>query len=174
MASYDCAMPSPSREPTVQYRVEEAALAHDERLRSLYRLWQSKRAGRTLPTRQDFGHRELVPWFGNLILLDVVAGGSDYRYRLFGVTLAQEAGFDMTGKLLSEYPLKDRLPHFYEVFAQVLRDRAPALSEHDPGVANVRRRRRLILPLGRGGETVDMIMTANYAVEILRKPDPYL
>ena len=163
-----------SRDPTVQYRIDEAALAHDERLLALYRLWQSKRGGRTLPARSDFGHRELVPWFGNLILLDVVNGGADYRYRLFGVTLAQEAGFDMTGKLLSEYPLKDRLPHFYEVFAQVLRNRAPALSEHDPGVTNVRRRRRLILPLGKDGETVDMMMTANYAVEILRAPDPYL
>ncbi|MCC6467268.1 MAG: PAS domain-containing protein [Alphaproteobacteria bacterium] len=160
--------------PTVTYRIDEAGLAHDERLLGLFRLWQSKRRERPMPARADFGHEELQPWFGNLILLDVIDGGADYRYRLFGLVLATEAGFDMTGKLLSEYPLKDRLPHFREVFAQVLRDPVPALSEHDPGVSNVRRRRRLILPLAKDGRAVDMLMTANYAVDIVRKPDPYL
>jgi hypothetical protein len=167
-------MANKSTEPTVNYRVDEAALAHDERLLSLFRLWQSKRGVRRLPARSDFDHRELLPWFGNLILLDVLDGGTDYRYRLFGVVLAQEAGFDMSGKLLSEYPIKVNLPHFYDVFANVIRNRSPALSEHDPGVKHIRRRRRLILPLGKDGETVDMIMTANYAVEILQKPGPYL
>jgi hypothetical protein len=167
-------MANTSPNPAVDYAVDEAALAHDERLLGLFRLWQSKRKGRTLPKRGDFDHRELLPWFGNLILLDVLDGGADYRYRLFGIVLAQEAGFDMTGKLLSEYPIKSNLPHFYEVFANVIRDRAPALSEHDPAVSHIRRRRRLVLPLGKDGETVDMMMSANYAVEILRKPDPYL
>ncbi len=168
------AMAEQNAQPIVTYRVDEAALAHDDRLLALFRLWTAKRAGRVLPARSDFDHRELLPWFGNLILLDVLDGGADYRYRLFGVTLAQEAGFDMTGKLLSEYPIKANLPHFYAVFATVIRERTPALSEHDPGVKHIRRRRRLVLPLGRDGATVDMIMTANYAIEILRQPDPYL
>jgi hypothetical protein len=167
-------MAKASTSPTVNYQVDEAALAHDERLLGLFRLWQSKRNGRTLPARGDFDHRDLLPWFGNLILVDVIDGGADYRYRLFGITLAQEAGFDMTGKLLSKYPIRSNLPHFLEVFGNVIRTRAPALSEHDPGVSHIRRRRRLTLPLGKDGETVDMIMTGNYAVEILRNPDPYL
>ncbi|MCC7045205.1 MAG: PAS domain-containing protein [Alphaproteobacteria bacterium] len=167
-------MAPPSERPKVAYQVDEADLAHDERLLGLYRLWQSKRKDRQLPSRAAFQHAELPPWFGTLILLDVLDGGADYRYRLFGLVLATEAGFDMTGKLLSKYPIRSNLPHFREVFAEVLRTRAPALSEHDPGVAHIRRRRRLILPLGKDGETVDMIMTANYAVEVVRKPDPYL
>jgi len=160
--------------PTVTYDVDAHGLAHDERLLKLYRLWDSKRRGRVLPSRTDFDHAELAPWFGNLILLDVLEGGEDYRYRLFGVTLAEEAGFDMTGKKLSEYPIPRMLPYFYAVFREVIRRRTPAFSEHNPSVPNVRRRRRLSLPLGKDGETVDMIMTVNYAVDIVHKPDPYL
>ncbi len=160
--------------PTVQYDIDVKGLGHDERLRTLYLLWDGKRRGRTLPARSDFDHAELAPWFGNLILLDVLEGGKDFHYRLFGVTLAEEAGFDMTGRKLSDYPITSLLPHFRAVFAEIIRRRAPALSEHDPAVPNVRRRRRLILPLGRDGETVDMMMTYNYAVEIVRPPDPYL
>lgn len=161
-------------DPSVTYRIGEADLAHDERLLALFHLWQRKRAARQIPARSDFDHADLAPWFGNLILLDVIDGGEDYRYRLFGITLAREAGFDMTGKLLSEYPIPSRLPHFFAVFAEIIRNPAPALSEHDPAVPNVRRRRRLILPLGKDGRTVDKIMTANYAVDIVRKPDSYL
>jgi len=160
--------------PTVQYDIDAQALAHDERLLALYRLWDSKRGGRRLPARSDFDHAELAPWFGNLIILDVLDGGKNFHYRLFGVTLAEEAGFDMTGRKLSDYPIASNLPHFFAVFTEIIKRRAPALSEHDPAVPNVRRRRRLILPLGRDGETVDMMMTYNYAVEIVRPPDPYL
>ncbi len=74
--------------PIVQYDVDAQGLAHDERLLALYRLWDSKRRGRLLPARSDFDHAELAPWFGNLILLDVLEGGKDFHYRLFGVTLA--------------------------------------------------------------------------------------
>ncbi|MBL8706790.1 MAG: PAS domain-containing protein [Rhodospirillales bacterium] len=160
--------------PIVQYDIDAQGLAHDERLLALYRLWDSKRRGRTLPARADFEHAELAPWFGNLILLDVLEGGKDFHYRLFGVTLAEEAGFDMTGRKLTDYPITSNLPHFFSVFTEIIKRRSPALSEHDPAVPNVRRRRRLILPLGRNGETVDMMMTYNYAVEIVRPPDPYL
>jgi hypothetical protein len=80
----------------------------------------------------------------------------------------------MTGKLLSEYPIKDALPQFFAVHREVVRRAAPAFGEHDPRVAQVRRRRRLILPFGEDGRTVDRTMTANYAVEVLREPDSYL
>lgn len=167
-------MADPTAAPTILYDVDEHNLASDERLLNLYRLWNAKRGARSLPARADFDLAELAPWFGNLILLDVLDGGKDFRYRLFGVILAQEAGFDMTGKKLSEYPIPSLLPHFYEVFREVILRRKPAMSEHDPSVPNVRRRRRLILPLAKDGETVDMIMTFNYAVEVVHKPEPYL
>jgi hypothetical protein len=165
-------MPGPS-DPLTIHDVGEADLAADERLLSLFRLWQSKRRGRRLPARGDLRPEELKPWLGNLIVLDVIDGGRDFRYRLFGTNVVRQAGFDMTGKLLSEYPIEDALPHFFATHREVVRRAAPAFGEHDPRVAHVRRRRRLILPFGEDGRTVDRTMTANYAIEVVREPDSY-
>lgn len=38
--------------------------------------------------------------------MDVIDGGRDFRYRLFGTAIAQHSEFDLTGRLLSEFPAK--------------------------------------------------------------------
>ncbi len=161
-------------EPAVIFGVAESELAVDERLLGLFRLWESKRGDRALPARADLRPEELKPWLGNLIVLDVIDGGRDFRYRLVGVNVVRQAGFDMTGKLLSEYPIKDVLPYFLATHREVVRLAVPAFGEHNPRVALVRKRRRLILPFGEDGKTVDRTMTANYAIELVREPDRYL
>ncbi|MGQ0677476.1 MAG: PAS domain-containing protein [Rhodospirillales bacterium] len=161
-------------DPRVIHGVSEPDLEIDQRLLGLFRLWNAKRRGRKLPARADLRPEELKPWLGNLIVLDVIDGGRDFRYRLFGTNIVRQAGFDMTGKLMSEYPIKDALPHFFETHRDVVRLATPALGEHNPRVALVRRRRRLILPFGEDGETVDRTITANYAIEVVREPDRYL
>jgi len=159
---------------SVVYDVTEVELRHDQRLLELFRLWQSKRADRIAPARADIPTEELLPWLGNIILLDVIDGGKDFRYRLFGSLIAREAGFDMTGKMLSEYPIKSRLPFLFQVHRELVRRACPALAEHNPGVPNVRRRRRLLLPFSSDGKTVDMTLSANYAIEVVRPPERYL
>lgn len=158
----------------VVHDAREEDMLGDQRLIGFYRLWQAKRRDRRLPARSDLTHDELKPWFGNLILLDVIDGGRDFRYRLFGMNIVRQAGFDMTGKFLSEYPIPDVLPHFLTTHREVVRRAAPAFSEHNPRVALVRKRRRLIVPFGDDGRTVDRTMTVNYAVEVVREPDQYL
>jgi hypothetical protein len=44
----------------------------------------------------------LKPWMGRLVVYEAVDGGADYRYRLVGSSLAAHAGFDLTGRLVSE------------------------------------------------------------------------
>lgn len=161
-------------DPAVIHGVSEADLAMDERLLGLFRLWNRKRGDRVLPARHDIRPEELKPWFGNLIVLDVLDGGRDFRYRLFGTAIVFQAGFDMTGKLLSEYPIKEVLPFFLATHREVVRRATPAFGEHNPCVATVRKRRRLILPFGEDGKTVDRTMTANYAIEVVREPDRYI
>ncbi len=161
-------------EYSVVYDVTEAELTHDPRLLALFRLWQSKRQGRLAPARADFSTEELRPWLGNIILLDVVDGGKDFHYRLFGSVVAREAGFDMTGKMLSHYPIKSRLPFLFEVHRELVRRACPALTEHNPAVPNVRRRRRLLLPFSRDGKTIDMTLSANYAIDVVTPPERYL
>jgi hypothetical protein len=167
-------MSDPEAEHAVVYDVTEERLGHDPRLLNLLRLWQSKRAARMAPARAEFRPEDLQPWLGNIILLDVIEGGKDFRFRLFGSAVAREAGFDMTGKLLSEYPIKTTLPFLFEVQREVVRRACPALTEHNPAVPNVRRRRRLLLPFSSDGKSIDMTLSANYAIDVIRPPDRYL
>lgn len=149
------------------YDVRPAELVHDERLESLYRLWDSKRGSRLMPARRDLTTEELTPWFGNLCIVDVLDGGKDFRYRLYGTTIAREAGFDMTGRLLSEYPIAKMIPFFGDAYNEIIRRRCAAFGEHNPGVDSVRRRRRLLLPFSTDGETVDKILSCNYAIDVV-------
>lgn len=149
------------------YDVTPAELEHDERLLSLYRLWDSKRSARLMPARSDLPIEELTPWFGNLCIVDVLDGGGDFRYRLYGTTIAREAGFDMTGRLLSDYPIKPMIPFFGDAYNEIIRRKCAAFGEHNPGVDSVRRRRRLLLPFGADGQTVDKILSCNYAIDVV-------
>src|SRR3546814_16038514 len=58
--------------------------------------------GRVAPDRID--PMQMRPALGHIMLLDVLDGGADYRYRVYGSEIAQRAGFDMTGKCPSELP----------------------------------------------------------------------
>ncbi len=44
----------------------------------------------------------LLPWMGWITLYDVVDGGRDVRYRLVGSRITEQAGVDLTGRLVSQ------------------------------------------------------------------------
>ena len=76
----------------------------DERLAFRLHYWHNVRAergdGRFPPgaVRPE----ALVPILGHLMVLDVERGGMDARYRLYGSRIAEHAGKDWTGYLVSE------------------------------------------------------------------------
>src|SRR5260221_8731770 len=65
--------------------------------------WYRLRGHRPLPHIQDIEPLDLKPALGRVMLLDAIED-VDFRYRLYGTTLARHSGFDMTGRLLSEFP----------------------------------------------------------------------
>ncbi len=75
---------------------------------ALYRHWQDKAGESGLPGREMFNPFELKPWLGHLMLLQVLDGGQDFFYRLFGVAVAELVGFDITGSRLSDLPDEGR------------------------------------------------------------------
>ena len=99
----------------------------------------------------------LRPWLGHLILLDVIDGGKDFRYRLHGTWLVELFGADLTGKHLSEldYPVA-RLWHEYQT---CVRERRPlsvvskTLSEKDHRLID-----KVVLPLAHDGAVVDRLL----------------
>ena len=65
-------------------------------------LWSSNCDDAQIPLRTDFPMEVLRPWVGNLILMDVLDGGLDFRYRLIGTDIVEIVGRDLTGKQVSE------------------------------------------------------------------------
>ena len=65
-------------------------------------LWEAKRNSRSLPMREDLAFEELAPWFGHVLIMDVIDGGRDFRYRMIGTAITGFLERDYSGRLVSE------------------------------------------------------------------------
>jgi len=64
--------------------------------------WDSKRGGRAMPSRSDIRPSELRDHLGWVILVDVLPGFADFRYKLVGTLVTQYYLEDTTGKTVRE------------------------------------------------------------------------
>ena len=60
--------------------------------------WESKRAGRAMPSRSDISPAQLKNHLGWVMILDVLPGERDFRYRLIGTLVTQYFSGDATGQ----------------------------------------------------------------------------
>ncbi|MEQ8665313.1 MAG: hypothetical protein RIC16_06280 [Rhodospirillales bacterium] len=65
-------------------------------------LWAQKRGGRIGPALKDYDWDELKPWWGRMVITDILRDPFDYRYRLFGTHLTDVFETDPTGRKASE------------------------------------------------------------------------
>jgi hypothetical protein len=131
-------------------------------LAALLTLWERKRRGRLAPQRRDFTAEDLHLWFGNLMVIDVVEGGQDFRYRVYGTDIATAYGHDMTNRLASEFPAP--VAEFVlSNYREIVTDMRPMFCEHTPPLeVSVYSWQRLILPLSEDGASVSQILVAIY------------
>jgi hypothetical protein len=133
-------------------------------LAALHRLWESKRTAAMMPSRRDFRVEELGPWLGHLMLVDAIDAGQDFAYRVFGTSIAEFLGHDLTGKRLSTIAPQRQRPVSDEYNAVIAARRpryvvgSPFLSRRFAVVA------RAILPLSHAGCTVDQLLIGFYNV----------
>ena len=86
-------------------------------------LWQAKRGERFAPALKDYDWDDLRPWWGKMVITDMLRDPFDYRYRLFGTHLADIFETDPTGRKASDlkddikYDISDDLP-FYEFLCE--------------------------------------------------------
>ena len=137
----------------------------DARLRGLWEYWKSKRAGTTLPGRAAISPHEMRPWLGNLLLMDVVEEGRDFRYRLHGTQLVQLFGADLTGRLVSALGVPD-VDRLLAEGRRVVESRDAHYTE-ETVVAEKQHIAiaKLILPLASNGSDVDMLIVGIYRRE---------
>jgi len=151
---YDRAMSSPEQDDPPEIR--------HPLLQRLLVLWQTKCGDRMMPGRADFDVLELKDWLGNLILIDVLDGAAEFRYRLYGSVLASYYGRDLTGKLTAAMRPETR-DLVRREYARVCAARHPMMIERKRSVKHSTRLvAKLILPLAADGVTVDMILVASY------------
>ena len=115
---------------------------------------------------------DMRPALGYLMLLDVLDGGADFRYRVYGSIIAQHSNFDMTGRRLSELRPDQGVGAFFQmVYRAVLVRPEPIYTEHaPPPTIRVKLWYRLILPLFGDDGTVGRLLVGNVPGE-WRHPD---
>ena len=69
-------------------------------LNAMLQMWNSKCAGRAMPSRADFSPRELKDYLGWIFLVDVLE--NDYRYRVVGSHITRYFLGHGTGKTLTQ------------------------------------------------------------------------
>jgi hypothetical protein len=120
-------------------------------------LWDSKHGSKRFPAWSDFDQAELKRFWPHLMVLDVLPG-QDFRYRHYGAGLAILFAHDFTDTVTSSLPPSERqrVEHDY---VQALDGQArDVVMERRVDGIRYRNVRKLILPLGKDGETVDTLL----------------
>lgn len=127
--------------------------------------WDSKRRARSMPSRADIRPDELKDWLSQLLLVDVIDGGAEFRYRLLGTKLTAFFPEDATNKTFSE-ALKAFGPVTVEqtknVYKTVIDRRRPALVK-GPGYyfrQDSKAFQAILTPLSDDNKNVSMIFGA--------------
>ena len=146
--------------------VGDAVIA-DARLRALFGYWREKRGDRAMPARADLDPLEIPTLLPIVGLVDVLDDGARFRYRLVGTEMVDADGHDPTGRFLDEaLPDSGYADYLIGLFREVTRERRALYGESDSrGRGRIECQvRRLLMPLSRDGQAVDMIFGGQVAV----------
>ena len=136
-----------------------------EKLRAIYQYWDSKRAGREMPSRADLDPADLKPHLPQIVLLDVVQDPLRFRYRLVGTEVTRvrrgTSKSDPTGTYVDEVTHHQGTSAILAHYRRVVLERKPSL-DHGTYTPDPERPwarfTRLVMPLSKNGTTVDMLM----------------
>ncbi len=147
----------------------------DARLRELLEYWRSKRASRRMPARADIDPIDIPTLLPIVGLVDVLDGGARFRFRLLGTEVVDAAGYNPTGRYLDQaLPDSGYSDYLIGLFREVVRARRPLYGESDllGGDRVERHVRRLLMPLSRYGETVDMVFGGQVVIATSKNAAP--
>ena len=94
-------IPISARARNVQSEIDPREL-NNPILAFLRNYWESKRAGRAMPSRADIKPAEMKEYLGWIILIDVLPSFEDFRFRMIGTRVSQYFLADATGQTMRE------------------------------------------------------------------------
>ena len=123
------------------------------------------------PSVTDFDIIDFRKPMKYLMYLDVLDGGSDFQYRVYGTGISQISGFDLTGARLSETQIPPVTRDFMMAcYAAVVSRRDLLFTEHHPPVHfKIATWSRVLAPLVDDTGAVARIVAINYP-DRLREP----
>jgi hypothetical protein len=97
---------------------------------------------------------------GYVHLVEPVEGDGDFRYRVFGSLVSSVSGFDVTGKLMSDFAASDYVVDFgVAVCAAAVARRMPVLTRRRPnGATDTKFWERLVLPFAGADGAIDRLL----------------
>jgi hypothetical protein len=151
--------------PRILWNPPPESLPH-EPIRFLLEHWHRLRGTRQAPLAREIDALTLRPALGFVSLLDVVEGGADFRYRLFGTIPSAVSGFDMTRRLLSEHKASPYMvEYFMGTYRAILRRPEPLYTEHRPAATIMTNAwHRIALPLSDDRGAITRFLSANVPV----------
>jgi hypothetical protein len=143
----------------------------------LYRYWDGKRGGRTMPARRDLDPSEIVKLLPHIYMLDVERDPLRFRYRLIGTAICTFLGRDYTGRTVDEatYGKGEGLDRLLALFTTVVETRAPVAYKGNIWYVSGREWRQveaLLMPLSHDGVGVDIIFAGYVSVGPIEPPAP--
>ena len=84
---------------------------------SFLTFWNRLKGDRAMPERSQIVPEELAPWIGWLHLVEVIDGGEDFLYRIFGSEAGGATGYRLHRKKVSEWdpPIRERALNIYRM-----------------------------------------------------------
>jgi hypothetical protein len=137
------------------------------RLHALAAYWNDQSHDGSLPDQTAINPQAMRSWLGHLLLVDVIAGGEEFVYRVYGSGVADTFGRDMTGHSPQQFPA-----HHVDIiqgpYRDAVADRAPRFTAH---ILSIRERKfaaweRVILPIANLRGAVDQLLVGIYRVRI--------
>jgi hypothetical protein len=86
-----------------EYRFSAVEDTTDDIMRYVFAVWNELRGERDMPRREELSPRALGPALRYVQMFELVAGGSDFRCRVYGSGVAEQTGLQLTGQCLSEF-----------------------------------------------------------------------
>jgi len=122
--------------------------------------WESKRAARPMPRREELDPIEMKQWLGLITLIDVNPDPPCFRYRLVGTGHVELHGNDPTGKSVIESQYSEDRSKFLSILYSTLNNKSPVLTLQTISYKRIYRAKMesLTLPIGDGSGSVTMIL----------------
>ncbi len=162
------------RERVVDALLSEPDCIEEPPIQRFYEIWDRARRGRRFPTKSDLDPCTFPDLLGDTMLIDVLDGGLDFRFRLVGTRIVENMDCNVTGKRFG--PLcGDGAGEFVGFLDALCRETLDARRPiYAAGVfvteLGVERGcRRIMCPCSSDGETIDLI--ASVALFLLQPMD---